>query len=386
MRIVDRYPAVRACSEALIAPLSAEDCAIQSMDDASPAKWHLAHTTWFFETVVLQELVADYNLFNSDYPYLFNSYYNALGERHARPQRGLLSRPSLDEVLAYRAAVDQAMLAQLPNASNAFLRLTEIGLNHEQQHQELLLTDIQHAFFCNPLHPGYCDNAPMVDQNPSSRRWLDMAADLYQIGHQGDAFCYDNETPPHQVWLNAFQMASTLVTNGEFQAFIDAGGYRNPTYWLSDGWDWVQREQLEHPLYWHPKATQAFSLRGDQPRAADAPVCHLSFYEADAYARWAGARLPLEAEWEVAARLFPDENNWMGQVWQWTASPYQAYPGYRPPAGPLGEYNAKFMCNQMILRGSSAYTPTDHSRISYRNFFHPHCRWQLSGLRLARDL
>ncbi len=384
MPLAERYPAIRAHTEALIATLSAEDCAIQSMDDASPAKWHLAHTTWFFETVVLKALVAGYTEHNSAYPYLFNSYYNALGERHARPMRGLLTRPTLQQVVAYRAAVDAAMHTQLKGADEEFQRLTEIGLQHEQQHQELLLTDIQHAFYCNPLHPVYASDAPLAARPVQAPQWLNLSPDLYQVGHSGEGFCYDNETPPHQVWLNACDIASSLVSNADYQKFIDAGGYREPAHWLSDGWDWVVANQIERPLYWNTHDTTTFSLRGDVARAPQAPVCHLSFYEADAYARWAQARLPTETEWEIAASLFP-EHDWFGQVWQWTSSPYQAYPGYRPPAGPLGEYNAKFMCNQMVLRGSSALTPNDHSRISYRNFFHPHCRWQMSGLRLARD-
>ena len=384
MSPAERYSAIRAHTEALIADLSAEDCAIQSMDDASPAKWHLAHTTWFFETVVLKALIADYSEHNSAYPYLFNSYYNALGERHARPQRGLLTRPSLQQVLDYRAAIDAAMLSQLASAEGEFLRLTEIGLQHEQQHQELLLTDIQHAFHCNPLHPVYASNAPSAENPVDTAQWLSLDADLYQVGHAGEGFCYDNETPAHRVWLNACGISSALVSNADYQAFIDAGGYHEPAHWLSDGWDWVVAERIRQPLYWHADSATRFSLRGDIARAPQAPVCHLSFYEADAYARWAGARLPSESEWEIAASLYPD-HDWFGQVWQWTSSPYQPYPGYRPPVGPLGEYNAKFMCNQMVLRGSSALTPNDHSRITYRNFFHPHCRWQLSGLRLARD-
>ncbi len=383
MPLAERYPEIRARSEALIAPLSAEDCAIQSMDDASPAKWHLAHTTWFFETVVLQELIPNYSLHNDAYSYLFNSYYNSLGERHARPQRGLLTRPSLDQVLTYRKAVDAAMLKHLPNASETFLRLTEIGVNHEQQHQELLLTDIQHAFHCNPLHPVYAPDAPQTTPATAVHEWLSLDEGLYQIGHAQSGFCYDNETPAHQTWLQACELASSLVSNAEFQCFIDDGGYRDPKYWLSDGWDWIRGQKIQSPLYWHESEPRAFSLRGERPRDPQTPVAHLSFYEADAYARWADARLPSESEWEVAARLFPD-HDWFGQVWQWTASPYQAYPGYRPPDGPLGEYNAKFMCNQMVLRGSSAFTPPGHSRLTYRNFFHPHCRWQISGLRLAR--
>lgn len=385
MHLAERYPAIRAYSQALIAPLSAEDCAIQSMDDASPAKWHLAHTTWFFETVVLKPLIDGYRVFNPAYAYLFNSYYNSLGPRHARPQRGLLSRPHLDEVLSYRAHVDAAMNQYLANADEEFLRLTEIGLNHEQQHQELLLTDIQHAFYCNPLHPVYAADAAQLAANARAPAWLPLESGLHSVGHTASSFCYDNETPAHQVWLHGSEIASTLVSNSDFQAFIEDGGYRDATCWLADGWDWIRAEGLQQPLYWHDDAATAFSLRGDQPRDPHAPAAHLSFYEADAYARWAGARLPSEREWEVAATLFP-QHDWFGQVWQWTSSPYQPYPGYRPPQGPLGEYNAKFMCNQMVLRGSSAYTPDGHSRTTYRNFFHPHCRWQLSGLRLARDL
>ncbi len=396
MSLAERYRNIRRHSLALIEPLSAEDCAVQSMPEASPAKWHLAHTSWFFETVVLQAHVPDYRPVHPRYAFLFNSYYNGLGPRHPRPRRGLLTRPSLEEVLDYRQQIDEAMQALLSRAPDSeVLRLSEIGLQHEQQHQELLLTDIKHLLFCNPLLPAYREqSAPAVSAGEDG--WLEVDGGLHEIGSRAEAFAYDNETPRHQVLLRPCAISRRLVSNADYLAFIEDGGYREPAHWLSDGWDWLQGHELAAPLYWLPRddGWQEFSLSGPHPLLPQAPVCHLSFYEADAYARWAGARLPSEAEWEVAApeaspaaqRLHPDGQGWFDQVWQWTSSAYAPYPGYRPPAGPLIEYNAKFMCNQLVLRGGSCFSPAGHVRASYRNFFYPHSRWQMSGLRLARDL
>lgn len=384
--MIERYQHVRQHSLDRIEPLSAEDCAVQSMPDASPSKWHLAHSSWFFETVLLGPHQPGYRVFDPAFAYLFNSYYDSFGERHARPARGQLSRPSLAQVLDYRRHVDRAMALLLSTSDPAIEALAEIGLQHEQQHQELLLTDILHALSCNPLQPAY--DPHWQDAPPPNRTagWMRLTAGVQELGHRGDGFAYDNETPRHSTYLPACELATDLVSNGEFQAFIDAGGYQNPAWWLSDGWAWRHSESLEHPLYWQPGTDgwSEFGLAGRRPLQADAAARHLSFYEADAYARWAGARLPTEAEWEIAA--VQDLTHCFGHVWQWTASAYAPYPGYRPPAGALAEYNAKFMCNQMVLRGSSAFTPAGHSRCSYRNFFYPQSRWQCSGLRLARDL
>ena len=383
--LTERYARIRQHSQALIAPLSPEDCSVQSMPDASPSKWHLAHTSWFFETVLLIPLLPDYRAFNPQFGYLFNSYYDSFGDRHARPQRGLLTRPGLSEVLDYRAHIDAAMTRLLADDDPEVARLCEIGLHHEQQHQELLLTDIQHAFFCNPLYPAYSPAPPAPLAATTDTSWLRLEPGLVTIGHDGPGFAYDNEGPAHPTYLHGAELSHRLVNNAEWQAFIADGGYERPELWLSDGWDWRQREALSAPLYWQQRdgAWWEFGLGGFRPLAPTAPVAHLSFYEADAYARWAGARLPSEAEWEAAA---DETGDWFGEVWQWTMSPYSPYPGYRPPAGALAEYNAKFMCNQLVLRGSSRYTPAGHARRSYRNFFYPQTRWQRAGLRLARDL
>lgn len=402
--LVQRYRRVRQQTLQLCAPLSAEDMMVQSMPDASPAKWHLAHTTWFFEQFVLGR-DARYRPREPAWHYLFNSYYQSVGPMHARPQRGLLSRPALQEVLAYRRHVDEAMSeALLRDGDAALAALVELGLQHEQQHQELLLTDIQHALWCNPLLPAY---RAQPDDSPDAAaplRFVPGTEGVTQIGHAGAGFAFDNETPRHRTWLAAHALANRPVTNGEYAAFVHEGGYREPSLWLSEGWATVQREGWQRPLYWQPDLASAFSLAGVRALDPDAPVCQLSYFEADAFARWAGARLPTEAEWETAAAGLPVAGNLLdglpqrpraangaglmqvyGDVWEWTASPYTAYPGYRPLPGALGEYNGKFMCGQWVLRGGSCATPRDHVRASYRNFFPPQARWQFAGLRLAQD-
>lgn len=384
--IVHRYRQVRAASEALAAPLSAEDCQVQSMPDASPTKWHLAHTSWFFETFLLAEHVPGYRPFDPAYAVLFNSYYVGVGDRHPRPERGLLSRPSLEEVRAYRRHVDEAMLrfleAPLPPATGA---LVELGLQHEQQHQELILMDIQHALSCNPLEPTY-DDAPPASGQATAQDWVSIPGGVYEIGHAGTGFAFDNESPRHRVWLEPFRIADRLATAGDYLRFIADGGYRRPELWLSDGWDCVAAQGWEAPLYWRKDESgwSRFSLGGRRPIDPTEPILHVSYYEADAFARWTGARLPTEAEWEVAA-LQGQLDNVTDWGWQWTASAYAPYPGFRPAAGAVGEYNGKFMVNQMVLRGGSLATPQGHARLTYRNFFPPAARWMFSAIRLAGD-
>lgn len=398
-----RYRDVRAETEARVAPLSAEDCALQSMPDASPAKWHLAHTTWFFETFVAGPHAAGYEAFDPAFKVLFNSYYNGVGERHPRPERGLLSRPSLDTILAYRRHVDDAMAACCERAVHdaALAGLIELGLHHEQQHQELILTDVLHLLSRNPTRPAYRSRSRAAAV-PAPSRWIARPAGIAHIGHAGEGFAFDNEGPRHRVWLEAFEIASRPVTNDEYAAFIDDGGYRRPELWLSLGWDAVAASQWTAPLYWERAGAQwtTFTLGGIAGIDAHAPVEHLCYFEADAYARWAGARLPTESEWEAVAHHAQGEATapgvahlsamppalHHGDVWEWTSSSYAPYPGYRPPAGAVGEYNGKFMCNQYVLRGASAATPAGHARITYRNFFPPDARWQFSGVRLARDV
>lgn len=397
--VAESYRAVRQFSETLCAPLAPEDCAIQSMPDVSPSKWHLAHTTWFFEQFILAESLRGYQPFHPQYAYLFNSYYVSKGERHARPERGLLSRPTLSEILDYRHAIDERLLNcwhANPDPDGRIAALIELGLNHEQQHQELLLMDIKHVFSCNPLLPAYSETPHALSKTCNSE-WRRHPGGLREIGHDGAGFCFDNETPRHRHWLEPFDIATQLVSNGDWLAFMEDGGYHNAALWLADGWDWCQHHQITAPLYWHhgDDGWREFSLHGLQPLDPAQPVVHISYFEADAYARWAGARLPTEAEWECSAVADEAGNHslqpraapadFFGQVWQWTASPYQAYPGYKPLAGSLGEYNGKFMASQMVLRGSACITPPGHSRTSYRNFFYPHMRWQFAGLRLARD-
>jgi ergothioneine biosynthesis protein EgtB len=382
----DAFRAVRAETERRAAPLSPEDQGAQSMPDASPTKWHRAHVTWFFEQFLLRPFAPSYRPFDERFAYLFNSYYVAAGPRHARPQRGLITRPGVAETTAYRAYVDAAVVALIESApeSDAVVSIVEIGLHHEQQHQELLLTDILHAFAQNPTHPVYATDW----QWPQSQRSLMAAnarvAGVHTIGHQSAGFSFDNERPAHQVLLQPVGVARALVTNGEWLEFMAEGGYTTPSLWLSNGWDEVQAQGWQAPGYWQHTDGAWFSmtLGGLRPVDPALPVCHVSYYEADAFARWAGKHLPSEAEWEVAAKAGGLDDDF-GIVWQWTRSAYSPYPGYQAETGALGEYNGKFMVNQMVLRGSSLATPAGHSRATYRNFFYPSARWQFSGLRLA---
>jgi len=409
-----QYRAVRRATEALCEPLEAEDYVIQSMPDASPAKWHLAHTSWFFETFVLTEHLSDYRPFHPQFAVLFNSYYNAVGPRWPRPRRGLLSRPTVADVFRYRAHVDQRMAALFEAPATDLLRrvadVVVLGLHHEQQHQELLLTDLKHALAANPLRPAYREVVPPAEAAPPLA-WHTVPSGVLSIGRDGTGFAFDNESPRHRVFVEDFQLASRPVTNGEFLAFLADGGYERPELWLSDGWAARQEQGWNAPLYWEPEGGGwvAMTLGGLRPIDPNEPVCHVSYYEADAFARWAGARLPTEAEWEVAAAEFLVAGHFVeggfyhpvapaaaddrgplvklyGDVWQWTASAYAGYPGYAPASGALGEYNGKFMCNQLVLRGASCATPRSHARRTYRNFFPPDARWQFTGIRLARDL
>ena len=402
------YEAVRRQTVALCAPLKPEDFVVQSMPDASPAKWHLAHTTWFFERFVLREAIPDFAPYDEAYDFLFNSYYDAVGPRHARDKRGLLTRPTIDEVLGYRRYVDERMseLLSATRTSESLSARVELGLHHEQQHQELLLTDLKHAFSLNPLQPAYCGATPRPVSNVSALHWHSFSEGLREIGAEPGTFCFDNEQPRHRVYVQSFALAHRLITNGEFLEFIRDGGYDRPSHWLADGWALVQAQSWRHPLYWSERLDTVFTLAGRRPIDASEPVCHLSYYEADAYARWAGARLATEVEWEVASRTQgptgdfvesgrlhpsaatpgPQLQQMLGSVWEWTSSPYTPYPGFRAGAGAIGEYNGKFMANQYVLRGGSCATPEDHIRRSYRNFFYPHQRWQFMGVRLAKDV
>lgn len=411
--ILAKFTQVRRASEKLADPLTPEDWMLQSMPEASPVKWNLAHTCWFFETFILKIHAPGYDLFHPKFGYLFNSYYNQIGNMHPRPYRGMLSRPSAEEVVAYRAHVDRAIASFIEKAGDDVLAdiapLMALGFAHEEQHQELLLTDLKHALFQNPLLPAAYNEASAGDDRAAPALcWQEMEGGLCEIGWDGKGFAFDNEGPRHKVYLHPFQLANRPVTNGEFIEFIDDGGYENPNYWLSDAWERIKKENWRAPLYWR-KAEERwleYSLFGERPLCLDAPVCHVSSYEAAAYASWAEARLPTEFEWEAAASLFPLEGRFMkdgapispapasgndrllqlyGDVWEWTASPYVAYPGYAPPEGAIGEYNGKFMSGQMVLKGGSCATPVDHMRVSYRNFFPPDARWQFTGFRLARD-
>ena len=393
-----RYSALRQHSLQIAAPLSDEDQCVQSMPDASPTKWHLAHTSWFFENVVLLPFVPGYQVFDEAFAYLFNSYYEALGPRHPRPQRGLLTRPSLTQVLAFRQHVDAAMqqvLRQAENLSPQALTLVELGLNHEQQHQELMQTDILHLLSCNPLLPAYDLAFSHQSVNAGEVQWLSFDEGLHSIGRSTDepGFAFDNETPKHQRFVQGFQIAHRLVNCGEYLAFIQDGGYDNADLWLSEGRAQVLENAWQCPPYWlapqDPRAPsdhwQVFGLNGVQTLDPQAPVSSLSFYEASAFAQWAGARLPTEFEWELAS-AHPQMHDLHGQVWQWTRSAYEPYPGFVPASGAVREYNGKFMVGQQVLRGSSFATPAGHSRHTYRNFFPASARWQFSGLRLAKDL
>jgi ergothioneine biosynthesis protein EgtB len=415
-----RFAAVRATTEKLVAPLSAEDCVIQSMSDTSPAKWNLGHTTWFFETFILEAAIADYQPFRQGFRVIFNSYYNTVGEQHDRPMRGMLSRPSLEEVRAYRTHVDHLMAGLLAgdHLDAEQMAIVELGLQHEQQHQELLLTDIKHAFSLNPLRPAYRQDAAPEPAAAAPAAppltWVEFSGGERSMGADGKSFCYDNETPRHRRLVGTFRLATRPVTCGEYQEFMADRGYQRAELWLADGWVEVQQRGWSAPLYWlNPdNHWQMQTLGGLRDVPADEPVAHVSYYEADAYARWAGARLPEEAEWEHAASGVKVAGNFLeserfhpqasaeqparqdagaltrlyGDVWEWTRSAYSPYPGYAPPPGAIGEYNGKFMCNQMVLKGGSCASPASHLRASYRNFFYPHMRWQFSGLRLAQDV
>ncbi|MDB6108781.1 MAG: hypothetical protein JWR69_531 [Pedosphaera sp.] len=412
--LMKRYQTVRQFSRTICETLVAEDYVIQTMPEASPTKWHLAHTSWFFETFVAKPNLSNYHSLHPQYAFLFNSYYNAAGKMHARPQRGLISRPTVADTYAYRKYVDEMVEKLLETSDQQQLEslapLIILGLNHEQQHQELMLTDIKHVFWMNPLRPVLRDEKITAGFPAADRDWRSFQEGIYFIGHEGPGFSFDNEGPRHRVFLQSFALAPRLVTNREYLSFMVDGGYRRPELWLSLGWNTVNERGWDAPLYWEQRGDSwwMMTLSGMREVRLDEPVCHVSYFEADAYARWAQARLPSEAEWEVAATQVPVEGNFaesgyfhpvaagesspanglqqmFGDVWQWTQSSYSPYPGYAPASGALGEYNGKFMCNQYVLRGASCATPKSHARRTYRNFFPPDARWQFTGIRLARD-
>ncbi|WP_207461198.1 ergothioneine biosynthesis protein EgtB [Azospirillum sp. SYSU D00513] len=408
-RLDEHFERVRSGSTALAQGLSPEDQVVQSMPDSSPVKWHLAHTTWFFETFLLKPNLPSYEPFDSSFGYLFNSYYEAVGTRHPRAARGLVTRPGIAEVMAYREHVDTEMLRLLAGAAADTLKpLVTLGLAHEEQHQELILMDLLHLFSCNPLAPAYRPVRTRLQPDPDAGRWIAFDGGIVGIGHDGKGFAFDNEGPRHDALVRPFRLFSRPVTNGEWRIFIAEGGYRTPTLWLADGWAAVNAQGWEAPGYWRQRdqGWTQFTLMGEVPLDDTAPVCHVSYYEADAFARWAGKRLPTEFEWEVAARGLPAVGNMIGSgllrpvtgepaldapgqmfgdVWEWTSSAYAAYPGFRPATGAVGEYNGKFMANQFVLRGGCCATPERHVRATYRNFFYPHQRWMFAGLRLAED-
>ncbi len=413
----ERYRTVRKFTETLASPLGAEDQTIQSMPDASPTKWQRAHVTWFFETFILSAFQNDYQSHHPMYNYLFNSYYEAIGDRHPRSNRGLLSRPTIEEISEYRQAIDQSMESFFhtlrDSADTTLLNLIELGLHHEQQHQELILMDIKHALSLNPLAPAYLSTSTSEITNQThsetALNWVHYPREITRIGHGAESFSFDNEGPNHEVLIQSFNIADRLITCGEWLSFIENGGYQKPELWLSEGWQTVMSAGWDSPAYWSQTADkdwQIFTLSGQTKLIPEMPVAHISYYEADAFARWYGARLPLETEWEHAARNLKVRGNFsddsflnplpaqddslklkqiFGDLWEWTASPYVAYPGFSAASGAVGEYNGKFMVNQMVLRGGSCATPRDHMRLTYRNFFPPHSRWMFSGLRLAKD-
>ncbi|MGO8870576.1 MAG: ergothioneine biosynthesis protein EgtB [Acidimicrobiales bacterium] len=403
LTLTDRFVATRSLTESLASPLSAEDQTVQSMTDVSPTKWHRAHTTWFFETFLLVPRLDDYRPFHPDFVYLFNSYYEGVGPRPPRAERGLLSRPGVTEISDYRAFVDAAMGRLLEDPGPA-TGLVELGIQHEQQHQELLLMDIKHVLSRNPLLPAYDAIRLPAATTGGLAGWTGHPEGIYEIGHAGSGFGFDNESPRHRIYLEAFEIADRTVTCGEWLAFMDDGGYHRPDFWLSDGWATVEAQGWESPLYWTEQdgGWSEFTLGGPHPVDPAQPVCHVSYFEADAFAHWAGNRLPTEAEWEVAAAGSPVQGHFLdqtrlhptraarasspfGDVWQWTSSAYSPYPGFAPVAGAVGEYNGKFMVSQYVLRGGSCATPPDHVRCTYRNFFPPSARWAFSGVRLARS-